>query len=122
MIANDNTVVRDGLAAILRSQKDIKLVAEATNGEEACQLYDQLSLGILILDLQMPKKDGLQVVKEPLLFWESVVGEYFGLPFAELLFCAQLIFLKKVAVVTSSSTGCCSNTLPRWRQRKLGEI
>lgn len=64
MIADDHTVVRDGLAAILRSQKDIKLVAEATNGEEACQLYDQLSPDILILDLRMPKKDGLQVVKE----------------------------------------------------------
>ena len=64
MIADDHTVVRDGLAAILKSQKDIKLVAEATNGEEACQLYDQLSPDILILDLRMPKKDGLQVVKE----------------------------------------------------------
>jgi DNA-binding NarL/FixJ family response regulator len=64
MIADDHTVVRDGLAAILRSQKDIKLVAEATDGEEACQLYDQSSPDILILDLRMPKKDGIQVVKE----------------------------------------------------------
>ena len=64
MIADDHTVVREGLAAILRSQKDIKLVAEATNGEEACQFYDQLSPDILILDLRMPKKDGLQVVRE----------------------------------------------------------
>jgi DNA-binding NarL/FixJ family response regulator len=64
LIADDHPLVRDGLAGILRSQKDIKVVAEATNGEEACQLYDQLSPDILMLDLRMPKMDGLQVITE----------------------------------------------------------
>jgi DNA-binding NarL/FixJ family response regulator len=64
LIANDHPLVRDGLAGILRSQKDIKVVAEAINGEEACQLYDQLSPDILMLDLRMPKMDGLQVITE----------------------------------------------------------
>jgi DNA-binding NarL/FixJ family response regulator len=57
-------VVREGLAAILGSQEDIKIVAEATDGEEACELYDQLSPDVLMLDLRMPKKDGLQVLAE----------------------------------------------------------
>jgi two-component system, NarL family, response regulator len=64
LLADDHSVVRQGLATILKSQKDIKIVAEAANGEEACELYDQLSPDVLLLDLRMPKKDGLQVVAE----------------------------------------------------------
>jgi len=64
LLADDHPVVRQGLAAILKSQKDIKIVAEAADGEETCALYDQLSPDVLLLDLRMPKKDGLQVVAE----------------------------------------------------------
>ena len=39
-------------------------MAEATDGEEACELYDQLFPDVLVLDLRMPKKDALQVVIE----------------------------------------------------------
>jgi two-component system, NarL family, invasion response regulator UvrY len=41
IIADDHPVVRQGLATILNSQEDIKVVAEAADGEEACQLYNQ---------------------------------------------------------------------------------
>lgn len=64
IVADDHPVVREGLAAILGSQEDIKIVAEATDGEEACELYNQLSPDVLMLDLRMPKKDGLQVLNE----------------------------------------------------------
>ena len=64
IIADDHPVVREGLAAILGSQEDIKIVAEAADGEEACELYDQFSPDVLMLDLRMPKKDGLQVLTE----------------------------------------------------------
>src|SRR5437879_4624620 len=64
LIADDNQVIREGLAAIFRSQKDIRIIAEATNGEEACELCQQLSPDVLLLDLRMPKKDGLQVITE----------------------------------------------------------
>jgi two-component system, NarL family, response regulator len=64
LLADDHPVVREGLAMILKSQKDIKIVAEAADGEEVCKLYDQLSPDVLLLDLRMPKKDGLQVVAE----------------------------------------------------------
>jgi two-component system, NarL family, response regulator len=63
LLADDHPVVREGLASILKA-KDIKVIGEAEDGEEACQLYDQLSPDILILDLRMPKKSGLQVVHE----------------------------------------------------------
>jgi two-component system, NarL family, response regulator len=64
LIADDHPVVREGLAAIFKSQKDIKVVAEATNGEEALELCNQHSPDVLLLDLRMPKKDGLQVITE----------------------------------------------------------
>src|SRR5215468_8613431 len=63
LLADDHPVVREGLVSILKAT-DIKVIGEASDGEEACRLYDQLSPDILILDLRMPKKDGLQVVTE----------------------------------------------------------
>lgn len=64
LIADDHPVVREGLAAILRSEPDIQVVAEATDGVHACALYDQHLPDLVILDLRMPRKDGLQVVNE----------------------------------------------------------
>lgn len=67
LIADDHPIFREGLTTILSLQRDMKVVGEARDGEEACQLYDQLSPDILILDLRMPKKDGLEVVAELML-------------------------------------------------------
>lgn len=64
VIADDHPVVREGLAAILKSQSDIKVVAEATNGEETLEICNQHLPDVLLLDLRMPRKDGLQVMKE----------------------------------------------------------
>ncbi|MBV8213873.1 MAG: response regulator transcription factor [Verrucomicrobia bacterium] len=64
LIADDHPVVREGLVAIFRSEKDIEVVAEANDGAQACELYDQYQPDILMLDLRMPEKDGLQVVTE----------------------------------------------------------
>jgi two-component system, NarL family, response regulator len=64
LIADDHPVVREGLAAILRSERDIEVIAEATDGVHACALYDQHLPDVVILDLRMPRKDGLQVVTE----------------------------------------------------------
>ena len=64
LIADDHPVVREGLTAILELEQDLKVVGQAHDGEEACRLYRQLSPDILILDLRMPKKDGIEVVTE----------------------------------------------------------
>jgi DNA-binding NarL/FixJ family response regulator len=64
VIADDHPVVREGLAAILKSQSDIKVVAEAINGEETLEICNQHLPDVLLLDLRMPRKDGLQVMKE----------------------------------------------------------
>jgi two-component system, NarL family, response regulator len=64
LIADDHPVVREGLAAILRSERDIQVVGEATDGVDACALYDQHLPDVVMLDLRMPRKDGLEVVTE----------------------------------------------------------
>jgi DNA-binding NarL/FixJ family response regulator len=64
VIADDHPVVREGLAAMLNSQSDIKVVAEATNGEDTLQMCKQHLPDVLLLDLRMPRKDGLQVMTE----------------------------------------------------------
>jgi two-component system NarL family response regulator len=64
LIADDHPVVREGIVTILALQNDLKVVGQARDGEEACLLYDELSPDVLILDLRMPKKDGLEVVTE----------------------------------------------------------
>ena len=64
VIADDHPIVREGLTAILGLQKDFQIVGQAQDGEQACQLCHQFSPDILILDLRMPRKDGLEVVIE----------------------------------------------------------
>ena len=64
VVADDHPVIREGLTAILHSQKDIRVVASAVDGEEAIELYYQFLPDVLILDLRLPKKDGLQVLNE----------------------------------------------------------
>lgn len=62
-IVDDHPVVRDGLAAILGLQPDIKVVGEAATGREACALFDRQRPDVLLLDLKMPGMDGLEVVQ-----------------------------------------------------------
>ena len=56
LIADDHPLVQEGSAAIFKSQKDIRVVAEATNGQEALELCNQHLPDVLLLDLRTPKK------------------------------------------------------------------
>ncbi len=64
LIADDHTIVREGLGVIISTQKDMLLVGQAADGEEAVALYAQHKPDVVLLDLRMPKKDGFQVVTE----------------------------------------------------------
>jgi two-component system NarL family response regulator len=59
-------VVRDGLAAIVNQQADMQVVAEAGDGAEALDLYEQHQPDVMVLDLRMPKLDGAAVVQKVL--------------------------------------------------------
>lgn len=63
MIADDSDAIRMVLQDIL-SIGGHEIVAEAQNGAEAVEKYFQSNPDVLLLDLAMPKKDGLTVVKE----------------------------------------------------------
>ncbi len=66
VLADDHPVVRDGLAAILNQQPDMEVVAEAGDGEEAIELYARYQPDVMVLDLRMPKRDGVAVVQHVL--------------------------------------------------------
>ena len=66
LLADDHPVVRDGLAAIVNQQSDMRVVAEAGDGEEAIALYERYHPDVVVLDLRMPKRDGLAVVQQVL--------------------------------------------------------
>lgn len=66
ILADDHPVVRDGLAAIVNQQTDMEVVAEAGDGEEAIELYERHRPDVMVLDLRMPKRDGVAVVQQVL--------------------------------------------------------
>jgi two-component system, NarL family, response regulator len=66
ILADDHPVVRDGLAAIVNQQADMEVVAEAGDGAEALDLYEQHRPDVMVLDLRMPKLDGAAVVQKVL--------------------------------------------------------
>jgi DNA-binding NarL/FixJ family response regulator len=64
LLADDYPVVRKGLKASLEEDSSLKVIAEAGDGEEALVLIKKLRPDLAILDIDMPKLDGLAVAKE----------------------------------------------------------
>jgi two-component system NarL family response regulator len=63
VLADDHPVVRNGLATIISQQPDMVVVAEAEDGEQAITLFERHRPDVMIVDLRMPKCDGLEVVQ-----------------------------------------------------------
>lgn len=64
IIADDHAIFRDGLRRLLASEKDFAVVGEAADGEQAISLTRQLKPDILLLDLAMPRKPGMETLRE----------------------------------------------------------
>lgn len=64
LIADDHAVVRSGLKMLLRSHAGFSIVAEAADGEEAVRLVNRHRPDLAILDISMPKLDGIAATKE----------------------------------------------------------
>lgn len=60
LIADDHHVVRRGLLFFLKTQKDIEVIGEASNGAEAVKLAAQLMPDIVLMDLIMPQMNGIE--------------------------------------------------------------
>lgn len=64
LIADDHQMFREGLAAIINRQKDMVLVADASSGTEALEMYKKKRPDVSIIDLRMAGIDGLEVISE----------------------------------------------------------
>lgn len=64
LIADDHALIREGLKQILELDENIKVIAQATNGEEAFQLSQELNPDVVLLDINMPKLNGIETLKK----------------------------------------------------------
>ena len=63
LIADDQQLVRAGLSLILRPHPDIEVVGEATDGHEALALAHRLRPDVILMDIRMPRVDGLEATR-----------------------------------------------------------
>lgn len=64
LIVDDHKIVREGLKLILDDSEDISVEGEASNGEEAFKLITENNYDLVLLDISMPGKSGLEVLRE----------------------------------------------------------
>ena len=62
MVADDHPIVREGVVANLKRQRDLKVIGEANDGAEVLELIKQNRPHIALLDLRMPRMNGLEVL------------------------------------------------------------
>lgn len=87
LIADDHAIVREGLKQIVAEQNDMHVEGEAANYNELFQLLPQKSWNIVILDIHMPGKNGLEAIKDirqqypdlPVLILSMYSEEQYGL-------------------------------------------
>ena len=60
LLVDDHVMIRQGLRAVLEAYSDIELIGEAGNGEEAIALVDRLEPSVVVMDISMPKMNGIE--------------------------------------------------------------
>jgi DNA-binding NarL/FixJ family response regulator len=73
MIADDHVILRQGLVSVLAEEADFDFVAFAEDGQQALERYAALKPDVVLLDLRMPKRDGLEVTRELVSRWQARV-------------------------------------------------
>jgi DNA-binding NarL/FixJ family response regulator len=63
LVADDHTIVRQGLARLLEEQADLRVIGEATNGRKAVDLAKELKPDVVIMDIAMPHMNGIEAAK-----------------------------------------------------------
>ncbi|HKL07928.1 MAG TPA: response regulator transcription factor [Bacteroidales bacterium] len=64
LIADDHTIVRKGIIQLIEGAQDIKVTAEAKNAAEVLHLITRQDFDVIVLDISMPGRSGLEVLKE----------------------------------------------------------
>ena len=63
MITDDHLIVREGLRLILETADDLEVVGEAVDGAECLRLVPELKPDVILMDLQMPRMDGITAIE-----------------------------------------------------------
>ena len=64
LLADDHTIVRQGLKLILSAHADLEVVGEAANGREAVEMAGKLRPDLVLMDVQMPELNGIEAAKQ----------------------------------------------------------
>ena len=62
LVVDDHPILREGIAALLANQSDMKLVAEASTGHEAIEQFRKHHPDVTLMDLQMPEMSGTDAI------------------------------------------------------------
>ena len=71
LLADDHSIVREGLQAMLERSEEFEVVGQARDGVEAVKAASELSPDVIVMDVMMPKKDGVEACRE---IMESLPG------------------------------------------------
>ena len=63
LLVDDHSLVRQGLKQIIELEEDILVIGQASNGEEALELISQVKPNVILLDINMPKMNGIQTLR-----------------------------------------------------------
>ncbi len=63
LVVDDHPLLRDGLSAMLAAEHDMRVVGEAEDGEQAVACYIRLRPDVVLMDLQMPRVDGVEAIQ-----------------------------------------------------------
>jgi two-component system response regulator NreC len=72
LIADDHTIVRSGVRLLLEAEPDFEVVGEAIDGSEALSLTDTLQPDVVLMDIAMPKIDGLEATRQIKERWPAI--------------------------------------------------
>ncbi|WHZ27709.1 MAG: Chemotaxis protein methyltransferase CheR [Nitrospira sp.] len=64
LLVDDHAMVRQGIRAVLEGYEDVQIVGEAVDGQDAVRLAEQLRPGIVVMDINMPKMNGIEATQE----------------------------------------------------------